>query len=134
MRILDLAFSIGLVAPALVFVYYYVTEFLERKTFFVEKSVPLTQNDLPVITMCFSYSSDKFSNLTEKQRIEIRNGEYLRKLLSPMAQRPITIFPNSEDGREWILKNSWVFSQFTYRGTKLFQYNGEIRPLFDKIP
>ena len=36
MKILDLAFYIGLVAPALVFVYNYVEEFLEGKTFFVE--------------------------------------------------------------------------------------------------
>ena len=132
--ILEWGLYVGLLVPALVFVYNYVKEYLEGKTFFVETIKPLTLNDLPVATICFGYLEDTYFNeFTEEQRIRIMNGEYLRRVevnilvdsdllkIDP-AEQVLTMENNTiiVPGGEWILKQSRV----TDEGLANLNYNG----------
>ena len=128
-RILDWGIYIGLLAPALVFVYHYVEEYLVGKTFFVKTTKPLTLHDLPVMTICFSYpfSSSVRRNLTHSQfellQMELNNGIYLRTVnvyvsfgSNALTTFPLTIENNSIpipeiSGGEWILKESFIKEQ-----------------------
>ena len=122
-RVLEWGFYVGLLVPALVFVFNYVEEYLEGNTFFVETTKPITLNDLPVTTICFGYPDDTYWNeLTEEQRIGLENGEYLQnlyvvvhvlehsELLRPRIDQPLTMENNTlpVPGGEWILKQLWV--------------------------
>ena len=79
-QFLELVLYIALLIPALVFVHSYVLEYLEGKTFFVQTSKPIRFEDVPAITLCFGYNREQLQNLTRSEKINLRNGEYLKAL------------------------------------------------------
>ena len=62
-KILVLALQIGLAVASFFFVQHTLNDFLEKKTYYQVKTLPITDLDIPTVTVCFDQESYHFNKL-----------------------------------------------------------------------
>ena len=79
-RITELTLYFCFLAPALLFGYNYVVEYLKGETFFVETNEPITAKDMPTFTFCVGWTIAEFANLTKDTQVRVENGDYVKTI------------------------------------------------------
>ena len=79
-RIAELTLYFCFLAPALLFGYNYVVEYLKGETFFVETHEPITAKDMPTFTFCVGWTLIEIGNMTKDMRARVENGDYVKTI------------------------------------------------------